>query len=810
MKRISLIIILALTAHVRLFAIDSLKVQQTVNTKISLFPLSNLRITGGQFKHIMDLDHDYLLTLEPDKLLSWFRREAGLTPKATPYPGWESETAVNRSPLSGHIMGFYLSSMAMMYASTGDEKIIDRLKYTLAGLQECQQANQNGYLLPTINGKHIFEDVAAGNFKTSNPFITSTSSDMDYNYWEPVYVLNKIMLGLNRVYLDCHLPLAKAILVSTAHWFGTGIIDKLSHEQLQQLLFCEHGSINESFVNVYQLTGNKKYLQWAQRLNDEKMLLPASKGDDILNGWHANTQIPKFTGFENIYNYTGDKSLSNAARFFWSAVVNNRSWVIGGNSTAEHFFPKSDFDKRITEPGGPESCNSVNMMRLTEALYQDYAEPEKLDYYERVLYNHILANYNPENGMCVYYTSMRPGHYKVYSSLYDSFWCCTGTGFEAPAKFAQMTYAHDTEHLYINLFMPATLNWAEKGLQVVQTTRFPDQDDSKITMHLKSPTSMSIRIRRPQWLTNASSGILVNGKKQNIKVVNGYAEINRLWSDGDEIDLDLKGKLQIETLSDSNKYIAFLYGPIVLAAKVADHGLKKDDFTQVQTGFAVQTIPLNEAPSFTGGVNQLKKTIKRVKGSKLEYALTAEDGKSVDLVPFNQIAFSRYAVYFRHADSKGFYDNEIANDKRIATEKQELDQATVDRIIIGDHQSEQQHQFQGVFSNSGGAADNGWRDANHGGYFMYNLKLAGNKPYRIYMVFSGNDEGARIFDLLVDGRLLKTLDHSHKVASANGGLYPVVIDVPEVLTKDKDNITIKLQAHRNNTAGGIFDLRLLY
>lgn len=307
-----------------------------VNNQVELFSLGEVQITDGDFRHIQDLDHQYLLTLDPDRLLSWFRREAGLTPKAQPYPFWESEDVWGGGPLAGHILGFYMSSMSMMYQTTGDAMILDRLNYVMSELKVCQEAHGDGFLLATINGKKVFEDVIDGDFSTTNPCINKT--------WEPVYVMNKIMLGLYGVYTRCNIQEAKPILIGMADWFGYEILDKLSHEDIQKLLVCEHGSINESYIQVYALTGNKKYLEWAKKLNDEDMWIPLSEGKDILNGWHANTQIPKFTGFNEVYRYTNNKAYNNAAVNFWDIVVKKHTWINGGNSTGEHFFEESLFE----------------------------------------------------------------------------------------------------------------------------------------------------------------------------------------------------------------------------------------------------------------------------------------------------------------------------------------------------------------------------------------------------------------------------------------------------------------------------------
>lgn len=535
-------------------------------TQRTLFPLTDVRLGDSQFKDIQELDHAYLLSLEPERLLSWFRREAGLAPDAPAYPFWESEDVWGGGPLAGHIMGFSLSSMSMMYEATGDEALKRKIEKMVRGLKECQDAQGDGYLLATINGRRIFEEVVSGKFTTNNPTINGV--------WEPVYIMNKIMLGLYNAYLSCDLPQAKDVLVKMADWFGYQVLDKLSYEQIQELLVCEHGSINESYITVYEITGDEKYLKWAKLLNDEDMLIPAAEERDVLNGWHANTQIPKFTGFEKVYNYTQEDKYTRAAQFFWETVVDKHTWVIGGNSTGEHFFPVDQFEKRVPSDGGPESCNSVNMMRLTETLYQDYGRMKMVDYYERVLYNHILANYDPHEGMCTYYTSMRPAHYRIYGTQHHSFWCCTGTGMEAPAKFGKMIYAHQGSELYVNLFMPSELSWKDKGVKLVQNTDFPDNNKVGFVINTAAGVHFTLNIRKPHWSTAKKMTVWVNGKKMQLAPnTEGYVQLDRSWSNGDKVEVELTPQVTVEYLKGSDKYAAFLYGPIVLAAKVDNNGL---------------------------------------------------------------------------------------------------------------------------------------------------------------------------------------------------------------------------------------------
>jgi DUF1680 family protein len=316
--------------------------------------------------------------------------------------------------------------MSMMYETTGDSEIIRRLEYTLGELDACQQASGDGYLSAVINGRNIFEKIRSGNFNVTSDHIEGED--------EPTYIFNKITLGLYGVYTKCHLPLAKTVLVRMADWFGE-IIDRLDEAALQKLLICEHGSLSESVINVYELTGDRKYLNWAKRLNEERVLIPLSEGKDILAGLHANCLIQKITGFEHVYRFTGEKKYTDAARFFWQTIVADHTWAFGGNSTTEHLFPKSEYDAKVMKNGGPEACNSVNMLRLTEALYRDCADPVMLDYYERVLVNHLLGAYEPERGMIAYMIKVQPGGFKTHSTEYGSFWCCTGTGFESPASF---------------------------------------------------------------------------------------------------------------------------------------------------------------------------------------------------------------------------------------------------------------------------------------------------------------------------------------------------------------------------------------
>ena len=771
--------------------------------------MSDIHLTGGQLKSIENLSHKYLLTLDPDRLLSWFRREAGLTPLAQPYPQWESVIHDEWS-LAGHIMGFYLSGMAMMYQTSGDPAVLERIRYAINGLKEVQEAGGDGYLAATRIGRHVFEDVASGNFKTTNPMINST--------WEPIYVMNKLMLGLYDAYVLCGIEEARVILVRLADWFGQTIIDKLDHDTMQRLLFCEHGSINESYVDVYRLTGEEKYLRWAERLNDEDMWVPLSEGRDILQGWHANTQIPKFTGFVSVFKANGDHRMRDAALLFWDIVLKNHTWVNGGNSCGEHFFNEDEYIDKVQAEGGPESCNSVNMMRLTEALYEMDGRIDRVDYYERVLLNHIAGNFDPEKGMSCYYTSMRPGQYRVYADPYGCFWCCVGTGLQAPAKLARMAYAHHQDTLFVNMFLPTTIEWKERDFALEQQTAYPDNDATSLV--ISKGGRLKLAIRCPYWVESGSMRISICGK--NYRYAKGkeergsrYIVIDRDWKDGDRIDISFRPLLDVQPLKKFNQYVSVQYGAMVMAQKIDNHGLGHSDFVSTNA-VAHKTLPLSEVTTLVGSIPSIKKSIRRLPGDSLKLVMkpeTAGSASEICLVPFSRLLFDRYEVYFPRVDTPSERDSMLNNSSShfsLSPERKARYQSSqIDEVKVGDEKSEREHKMESYFSTTGTDFGLHWRHAVDGGFFMYQMRCLPDKPMSLAMCFRQDDSGPRVFDIQVDGRTIRTIDHRKPMEGVDKPLYYQEVDIPEELTRGKTFITVKFNAHNHQIAGGIFDLRTL-
>lgn len=582
--------------------------------QVSYFPLQNVKLLDSPFLQAQQTDLHYILALNPDRLLAPFLREAGLQPKAPSYTNWEN------TGLDGHIGGHYLSALSMMYAATGDTAVYNRLHYMLNELHHAQQAVGTGFIGGTPGSLQLWEEIKAGKIRAGG---------FDLNgKWVPLYNIHKTYAGLRDAYLYAGSDLARKMLIDLTDWM-IDITSGLSDEQMQDMLRSEHGGLNETFADVAEITGDKKYLELARRFSHKLILDPLIKDEDKLTGMHANTQIPKVIGYKRIAELSQDDKSWNhaaewdhAARFFWNTVVNHRSVCIGGNSVREHFHPADNFTSMLNDVQGPETCNTYNMLRLTKMLYQNShnpnntqePDPNYVNYYERALYNHILASQEPNKGGFVYFTPMRPGHYRVYSQPETSMWCCVGSGLENHTKYGEFIYAHQKDTLYINLFIPSQLTWKEQGVTLTQETRFPD--DGKVTLRIdEAPQKKrTLMIRIPEW-ANQSKGysISINGKRKIFIMAKGnqYLPLSRKWKKGDIVTFNLPMKVNMEQIPDKKDYYAFLYGPIVLAASTGtEHldGLYADDSRGGHIAHGKQ-IPLQEVPMLIGNPDSIRKSL---------------------------------------------------------------------------------------------------------------------------------------------------------------------------------------------------------
>jgi len=684
--------------------------RQEVKTKVETFPIASVRLGDSQFLKNQQADIHYLLGLDADRLLAPYLKEAGLAPKAENYTNWEN------TGLDGHIGGHYLSALAYMLAATGNQEIAARMDYFLKELQRCQQAAGDGYLSGVPGGRKIWQELADGNIRAASFGLNDR--------WVPLYNIHKIYAGLRDAWLMAGREDARQMLVGLTDWM-VRLVSRLSDEQIQQMLVSEHGGLNETFADVYAITGDKRYLRLAHQFSDQSMLQPLLKGEDNLTGKHANTQIPKVIGYKRIADVEGLADWDRAAKFFWDVVITQRSVSIGGNSMREHFNPTDNFTELLESEQGPESCNTYNMLRLSKMLYQTSGDKAYIDYYERALYNHILSALNPVQGGFVYFTPMRSGHYRVYSQPQTSMWCCVGTGLENPARYGEMIYAHQGQDLIVNLFIPSTLTWGD--LTVTQQNRFPQEPSTDITLALKQPRRMALKVRIPQW--TASLRIVVNGSAVDYEAEEGYAVIDRTWNDGDRIRIETPMHLTAVTTPDGKPQYSFLYGPIVLAAKTGtdrQDGMYADDSRGGHIAAGPQ-IPQYQMPAIIGTKDDLLTHLKPVEGRPLTFALTGlslSNFEGMQLVPFYRLYECRYQIYFPLYSAAEW----TAKQQEIARAEQEriaLEAQTVDKIFCGEQQSESDHFF--TSDNSWNGSDQGthWRRTR--GSFSYQMKATGAK-----------------------------------------------------------------------------------
>ncbi|MGA2175038.1 MAG: beta-L-arabinofuranosidase domain-containing protein [Verrucomicrobiota bacterium] len=604
------------------------KISPVIALKAEPFPLADVRLLDGPFRDAMLSDKTYLLSLDADRLLHNFRVTAGLPSSAEPLGGWEQTNC----ELRGHSVGHYLSACALMYASTGDAELKKRTGYIVAELAKCQEA------MPAQGFNK--------GFLSAYPESLFDRVDRAQRVWAPYYTLHKIMAGLLDTHQYCGNSQALDVLTRMADWLKFRV-DRLSAEEMQRALGNEHGGMNEVLANLYAVTGNPDHLKLAQAFNHEKVFAPLAAGEDKLDGLHANTQIPKITGAARQYELTGDKRFHDIAEFFWQRVASSRSYVIGGDSDREHFFPTNDFSRHLS-PATAETCNTYNMLKLTRHLFEWESSATLMDFYERGLYNQILASQDPESGMMTYFVPLQTGRFKTYSTPLQSFWCCVGTGMENHAKYGDTIYFHGADALYVNLFIPSELHWAEKGVTVRQETRFPEQEMTTLTFDCASPAKFALHIRRPAWAGEIM--VRVNGRKQ--KLASGpesYLTIERVWGQHDKVEVRLPMRLRLETLPGDARHIAFLYGPVVLAGELGVEGLPPQG-QQARDQLDFARLPLPEAPVLSGTPDAALARAKAVKGKPLTFQLKTAEGREIRLVPFYQLHHERYAVYWKIND----------------------------------------------------------------------------------------------------------------------------------------------------------------
>jgi hypothetical protein len=597
------------------------------------FNLGDVQLLDGPFKTAMERNATYLLRLEPDRFLHNTRKYAGLEPKGNLYGGWEAQG------IAGHSLGHYLTALSQQFAATRDTRFKERIDYIVAEMAECQKAYGDGYVgalppleLGTLRGLKEGKVEPAGGFNFKG------------GAWVPWYTQHKILAGLRDAWTLGGSSQAKDVVLRLADWVDA-VTAGLTPEQQQTMLSVEHGGMKEVLVDLYARTHNPKYLDVAGRFHHRAVIEPLVSGRDDLAGKHANTQIPKIAGEALTYEVTGDPAARKTAEFFWDTVVRRHSWVIGGNSDGEHFFPEGTAASHLS-PATAESCNTYNMLRLTRHLFTWRPDVQYTDYYERALYNHILASQEPRDGMFTYFVSLKPGHFKTYSTPFDSFWCCVGSGMENHTKYGEAIYFHGADDVYVSLFIPSVLTWREKNLVLEQRTDYPRSDRVELTVKSAPATPLTLRVRSPAWAEGPIT-FQLNGKRLKADGAPAtYAAIERKWKAGDRLTLTIPMKVRTEPLPGSANQVALLYGPVVLAG-VLGPVPTSETVPYAKEQSANFKAPVADVPTLTGDHESVVRALKRESQRDLTFRTVGiGQPNDVTLKPFAEVHYERYNVYW--------------------------------------------------------------------------------------------------------------------------------------------------------------------
>ena len=738
-------------------------------------PLSAVRLLPSPYLTALSANLDYLHRLNPDRLLHNFRSQAGLTPKGAAYAGWESDT------IGGHTLGHYLSALSLMHAQTGDAECKRRVVYIVDELALCQAQSADGFVAGFTRrrgdaiepGKVVFDEVRRGDIRARNFDLNGS--------WVPLYSWHKLMAGLLDAERHCGNKTAVRVAGKLGAFIG-GLFDALNEEQIQTMLGCEHGGLNESFAELYSRTGNRRWLALSETIYHRKVLEPLSRGEDCLPNIHANTQIPKLIGCARLHELTGEARHLQAASFFWETVTRNYTYVIGGNADREYFSGPRSISRHITEQTC-ESCNSYNMMKLTRYLYAQQPRASYFDYYERTHLNHILAQHHPQTGMFAYMVPMMSGSHRDFSTPFDDFWCCVGTGMESHAKHGDSIFWTRGNEVIVNLYIPATLNLAHPPIGLRLETAYPFADEIVLTVvrtEVKGASAISLRV--PAWCETPS--VSIDGYSAAPHLVDGYLRLHRTWRTGEVVRLVLPRKLRIEPTLDDPKTVALLFGPLVLAGDLGPAMQRWEGLAPVLVGddLARGIVPTAEPAVF------------RTQGLVHPTDLT--------LRPFAFQHDNNTAVYFRRFTETEWQEEQVKF-KVEQARLQELDAHSADTVRLGDADAEREHSMESKISYPVVYRGRAGRDARSGGFFECTMK-ARPGPLTLQATYWGEERDRR-FRILVDGGVVA----SEQLSGAGPSDF-IERDYPiaRALTNEKAVLRIRFEPETGFSAGPVFGLRL--
>lgn len=711
------------------------------DTFLTAFDLKDVIVTDDYYQNSLDLEVDYLLELDADRLLAGFRETAGLdTQGKSRYSGWESLL------MAGHTMGHYLTAVAQAYvndAVSEEDKgaVYEKLTSIVDGLLECQvnSKGKTGFIFgaPVLDKNNV-------EFQFDNVEVNKTN--IGTQAWVPWYTMYNIISGLVEVYELTGYEPAKTVVSSLADW----VYDRTSNwseETQRTVLNIEYGGMNECMYEVYKITGNEHHAA-AAHMFDETALFEKILADteNALNNLHANTTIPKFLGALNRYSALGESEsiYLEYAKSFWDMVVNKHTYITGGNSEWEHFGADYVLDAERTNCTA-ETCNTYNMLKLSKSLYEITGDVKYADYYEETLINAILSSQNPETGMSLYFQPMASGYFKAFGSEFDHFWCCTGTGMENFTKLNDGIYFYTDSSITVNRYVSSVVNWEEKNLSLIQTADIPNS--SLVEFEVKSlngdnEVDVQLRLRVPDYSAGDIT-VMVSGVAYDAAIVDNYLLIDGPFANGTVISITIPMQVKAYGLPDNDNVYALKYGPVVLSAE-----LGTESMTVTTTGVNV-SIPETKKIAFTNVViGDAESTVKEFMENINEHLVKSNDSltftlkdtdQTLKFTPYYQQYQQRYAIYLSYKTAEELKSEDGLNQ---AAEKERLEVAKLDTVQpgYGQYENDSVHDMQE--NNSVGTTSEGTsRYAKAGGYFTYQMMVAESGPTYLRVTLKAADNG---------------------------------------------------------------------
>jgi len=773
-------------------------------------PLSAVRLLAGPLKHAQELDASYLLALEPDRMLAYYRDRAGLRPKAEPYGGWDGD---GRN-LTGHIAGHYLSAVSLMWSATGDPRFKQRADYIVGELKQVQDAHRDGFLSALKGGRTAFDELSRGE-------IRSAAFDLN-GEWSPWYTLHKTYAGLRDAYRHAGNRTALDVEIKFAAW-AERVLSRLDDAQLQHMMNTEFGGMNEVMCDLYADTGDARWLALSYKFEHRAFLEPLERHQDDLAGTHANTQIPKILGSAARFLYTGTPSDLLAAGFFWDRVVQHHSFSSGGHGKDEYFGPADELSDWI-DGRTAETCNVYNMLKLTRRLFSFWPDPHYADYHERALFNHMLASIDPADGRVCYMVPVGPAVTHEYQDMFRDFTCDVGTGMENHALHGDGIYYEGDDRLWVNLYVPSSATWAKTGVELTMETDFPEGETAKLALRLRAPREFTLALRRPYW---TGQGFLVKlngqivepgqepapdsldrtGRSQYRRPAyepSSYLELKRRWTSGDVVEVALPKTLHLEPLPDNPHRLSLMWGPLVLAG---DLGPEPDG----HRGEGARPAP--PVPVFVTA-DPVATWLKPVAGAPGHFRTDGvgrePDARGrvsdVDFQPFFRLHRRTYSTYW-DLFTPAEWDRQKAAYAAEAERLRKLAAATVAYLQPGEVVFERQFNYQA------GEGAQPQRILGRPGrrgrtWFSYDLPVEPSHPMvLIATYFSGDRRGTPAdFGIQVDGG---SIGDQQLGLSDPHRFFDLEYRLPEDLVRGKSKVTVRFQAKQGSQIATVFGLRMI-